>query len=94
VNATAWLVGFRSRHDAESDLTRSQRTHAALRLDLLATGRQNGRHAHQVLLLYVRVAQGEFERRQPLPMDTDAAGEEKALRNRKHVGAAITLEIG
>ena len=64
------------------------------RVDLLAIGRQDRRHADQVLLLDIGIAQGEFERRQPLPMDADAAGEEKARRNRKHVGAAITSEIG
>jgi hypothetical protein len=46
--------------------------------------RQDRGDRNQVLLLDVRIAQREFEGRQPLPVDPDAAGEEKALGNWKH----------
>jgi hypothetical protein len=42
-------------------------------------GRQNRRHTNQVLLLDIRVAQGEFECCQPLPMNTDAVVRKKLV---------------
>ena len=68
------LVGLRPRHDAEGDVAGLQQFDPRLAGDDLAARRQDRRDINQILLLDVRVAQGELESGQGVAMNADALG--------------------
>ena len=78
------FIGLRPGHDAERDVPRPEQIDPGLARNHLAARRQNGRHIDQVLLLDIRVAQGELERGQGVAMDAHAFGQEHAGRAGEH----------
>src|ERR1700736_1834553 len=54
-----------------------------------ATRRKNGRHINQVLLLDIRVAQGELECGEGMAMDADTLGQEHTRWTGEHVSPSF-----